>query len=390
MKKILIVSKYFYPLENTRSLQAQLFANQLSEDYQVDVVTAEDDFSDFNKVNITLYGVSSFTQKQPIKRSRILSKLFKRVENELGFYWARKAGKLIESLILTKNYSLIISLSETFDSHLSVYGLKSKRECPWVAFFSDPWPSCILPEPYYSKKFWLIPPLQKFFARKVLDEVDRVLLTSKRSAKVFLDGLDIDVSGKTIVIPHLTPNIDCNRNSCERNKNIIHAGTLNAMRGCPDLIMMFNEWLELNPEFGDLVLYGNIFDSNGAFDNLPKIKKAGFVSQSECFDIYCSSRALLIIEAEMNFSPFIPSKFAEYCQTNLPVIAIVNRDSLLAELVESFGNGITIFHGDSKNEVFDKLDSLRRIIVDFESRSRIEKYYDNKKINKFVRDFIDG
>jgi hypothetical protein len=380
MKKILVVSKYFYPTRNTRSNQVQLLVETLSKNYSVDVVTLENDFSGYKCGNVKVYGISgvlkNFSNEGKIKKAFIA------LDNNLGIWWANKSSKKISQLLSENKYSIILSLSETFDSHLSILKIKNKFSMPWVTFFSDPWPHTYLPKPYYSKKLWLLPFLQEYYVKRVLFESSYIIATSGRCIILFEEKAKIEISKKSFVIPHLV-NDGLKIEFKGLYKNIIYAGSLNKQRACINYIRHINDWMVDRREFGSLQFYGRSISLNDDGGSLKGVEIFDEVHSLECLKIYSEALALLLIESEMEGSPFIPSKLADYAVSGRPIIAILNKNSALDNVLNLYSGNVLIYYGDDKSIVYEKLDMLLKF-QRFDAEKHISNYYDNDNISDCI------
>ena len=67
------------------------------------------------------------------------------------------------------------------------------------------------------------------------------------------------------------------------------------------------------------------------------VQYAGTVSPWELKGYYEKSACLLVVEAEMDKSYFLPSKFADYCLTGIPILAVTPAASSIRDYLEEFG-----------------------------------------------------
>jgi hypothetical protein len=54
--------------------------------------------------------------------------------------------------------------------------------------------------------------------------------------------------------------------------------------------------------------------------------------------------ALLVLEADMPESPFLPSKFADYARVGRPIIAVTPNRSPIRQYLNQYGGGCAVTH----------------------------------------------
>jgi len=72
--------------------------------------------------------------------------------------------------------------------------------------------------------------------------------------------------------------------------------------------------------------------------------------------IFDQSAALLVVEADLPYSPFLPSKFADYASSGRPIIAITPPKSSIRDYLSKFGGGYSVGH--DKTEIADAICSI--------------------------------
>jgi hypothetical protein len=74
------------------------------------------------------------------------------------------------------------------------------------------------------------------------------------------------------------------------------------------------------------------------------VKMLPAVSAEDAMVNAASSTAVLVIEADMPESPFLPSKFADYAVTGRPIIAVTPRISPIRDYLDRCGGGCAVVH----------------------------------------------
>jgi hypothetical protein len=81
-------------------------------------------------------------------------------------------------------------------------------------------------------------------------------------------------------------------------------------------------------------------------DNLVQIM--GQVPPQRAAEIMRAAQALLVVEADMPISPFLPSKFADYAHAKRPILAITPPVSAIRDYLAKYGGGKAISHNASE------------------------------------------
>ena len=65
-------------------------------------------------------------------------------------------------------------------------------------------------------------------------------------------------------------------------------------------------------------------------------------------EIMLAAQALLVVEADMRISPFLPSKFADYAYAKRPILAITPPVSAIRDYLAKYGGGKAVSHNTSE------------------------------------------
>ncbi|GEM_PF-6739047 len=326
-----------------------------------------------------------------------------------SYKWCQNSVKLAENL----EYDLLLSISVPQQSHEVAYQLKCKNKKPWVAYFSDPWPSfCNLPIHNWQSK-----PLNKNFANMLerhINKADLLAITNQRMSKqMALYFKDSWLHSKVHILPHIidgyksdvqTANMVLENSYAEGGcLNIVHAGTLSKMaRGVYPL--MFREFLEgfskaikkhnldsnrIKLKFvgtlaePDLDTYLKELELEQYFELIPRQN----YKQTE--NILAKADILLVVETQSDNGIYLLSKITDYLSYEKPIAFIsplngATRDILpMLKFVAEPGNVNAIF------TMWDKLLtkwSQQQIVSEIISRQDVEhlssEYIGKKLFNK--------
>ncbi|MGI5832832.1 MAG: hypothetical protein ACOX6D_09955 [Thermoguttaceae bacterium] len=369
--RILVVTKSFPPFFSARAFQTGKVARALANaGTDITVITGHRGAS-VKKVNFP-FPVFSIRYTDPF--SSLFPKRAQRADNSLlqlySNSWVRSAVRLARRLHNEKPFDFILSQSNPFDGHLVAFHLKKQIRLPWCVSFSDPFPPRILPKPYTIKFRNRIPglyALQMNRLRSTLTACDCVHVSAIKAAELLEKKSNVKIMSKTRSIPHIGGSVP---HRLERNGRIAHIGQLSRARwnGNEEMIKAFSTAAQKYHRFKGVDFIGacdqafaaRISQSghDGLFSILPS------VGHEESLAVMQRYSALLVIEAKMEFSPFLPSKFSDYARSGKPIMALTPTDSAISRYLSEYGGGIAV-----PQETEKIVDAIRRL---FESDSPIQ------------------
>lgn len=351
MKKVVVVAKYFPPLANARSLQAGLFVKALAENNDVVVVTTQTNSID-KKARSTSYKVirlGSPVVQDTYNNSKI-QKIYRRLKKELGVTigtsWSTAVTNELRDLV-GKGYDNIISLSEPFDSHLAVFNFKNRDSINWACFYSDPWPISIMPQPYSNSSIPFLSFFQQYRSKRVLEAADTVFVTNKRVIPYLEQKLQVEIQNKTLITRHQALESSPKYKSTDTQPYLVHCGHLSRERVSKKFFKALIEQLVVF-NASKIKLVGRVCQEMKSLIEKEawgkKFILTGEVTQQEAMQHSLHSRAVLLIEANMPDSPFIPSKLAEYYALEVPIVCLTNKDSDVDLLMQTNPKGVAVYH----------------------------------------------
>jgi len=280
---------------------------------------------------------------------------FKRTLTTLDNYrkrrkWVRRACDVALDIIREFQPEIILSSSSPSDSHAVGIYLSQKTNVPWIAFFSDPWPPSIMPIPYRElirQRGVLRNYYEMNFVQRILRRCDAVVMTNFYALKLMEKETGIAIIEKGFVIPHIgSKQFD---SSVATNKKLAHIGEICNRRFSFQLLDAVKEVAtEMPDKFAGLICAGNVCS---AFRDLIYQKRMenfveciGHVPVPLAEEIASRSHALLVLEANMKASPFLPSKIADYAMTGKPIIAITPPIGPTHDYLQKYGAGLAVLH----------------------------------------------
>lgn len=233
-----------------------------------------------------------------------------------------------KQMITENNYEVMVTWSQPHSSHLVGLKLKSslKTSPKWIAHFSDPW----LSNPYFEVKNWIKRINENLFNR-VLNQADAISVTNEYVIMTEERFLNPENRRKVHLVPHsFLPSMYPSGSKSRANNPIIlrYIGSFYGLRR-PDPIFSALADLETSdPNIAKKLrveFIGAKLDEK-ALRDIQKLKLASIevlpsVSFRESLQLMQNADLLLIIDAPMKMSPFLPSKLIDYIGSNVPVLA---------------------------------------------------------------------
>ncbi len=251
-----------------------------------------------------------------------------------------------EEMITKNNYEVMVTWSQPHSSHLIGLRLKSslKISPKWIAHFSDPWIS----NPYFEVNKWIKRINENLFNR-VLNQADAISVTNKYVIVAEEGFTSAENRRKVNVVPHsFLPSMYSSEKKSQPKLPIIlrYIGSFYGLRR-PDPILSALAVLEANePSIAKKLrveFIGAKLDEKALKDienlKLVSIEVLPFVSFRESLGLMQNADLLVIIDAPMEMSPFLPSKLIDYIGSNVPVLAFTPPGPS-AELVKELGGWV--------------------------------------------------
>jgi glycosyltransferase involved in cell wall biosynthesis len=231
-------------------------------------------------------------------------------------------------MITENKYEVMVTWSQPHSSHLVGLKLKSslKASPKWVAHFSDPWPS----NPYFNVNN-LVKMINRNLFTRVLNHADVVSVTNEYVIVAEEGFSSVENRRKVHVVPHsfMSSMYPCEEKSQINDQIILrYIGSFYGLRR-PDPILAALATLEANePSISKKLrveFIGAKLDEKSQKD-IQKLKFTSVevlpsVSFRESLGLMQNADLLLIIDAPMEISPFLPSKLIDYIGSNVPVLA---------------------------------------------------------------------
>ena len=231
--------------------------------------------------------------------------------------------------------------------HIAALKYAGASGIPIVANWNDPFPGFAAPPPYGGGPNTPLP----WCYRRLLARIGRAaawhVFPCERLRGYMLRFLPEAAATRSSVIPHIASPVPAQRGHAGgRAFSLTHAGGLLpyrrvdvffeglaaflAGRSCSrDLRVVF-----IGPQGPELREAARRYRADGVCQFLPEMEP------EKCMRHLADSDGLLVIEAQMTESIFLPTKFVEYAQTRKPILAVVPRHGTIADLMHNYGGGV--------------------------------------------------
>jgi len=273
-----------------------------------------------------------------------------RLRRACAFKFPRKAAWIADAyqaaldLCATARPDAIVSQYAPFEGHVVGYAAARKTRLPWIAFFSDPWPGHVQPRPYYRDPGVAGRILYSFWARAIWRQADAVLFPSVRLRDHMLAHHGPPRKRRCEILRHVAGTEPAPLALPDRFV-VLHSGQAGGQsRPVTPFLRGLEMFIERNPSARSRsrVIFSGSLDATeadreivGRLGDVVEIR--GNRPYSESCREMASAAALLLIEAPMAAGVYLPSKFADYVGTTLPVLCLSPAGGEVADLLREIG-----------------------------------------------------
>jgi len=343
--KVLIVASEIIKNKYSASIRAYKIIESIPYEIEYDILTEPMTVWDFkHRASLTFTSNFNYTNNKVTNfKSEFYFKVFRTKLNHI-----KRTKALYEKLkkINLKKYNVIISLSGGgfFGPQDAVSKIKTRAIK--IGLIHDPFPNDVFPEPYKTKTNRYTIKAKKSL-KKTIDNLDLIAFPSKLLAE-WMNKHYIFGPSKSVILPHLLPEIDINNNSkneaekflhnhqIKAHNFFLHAGTLLKHRPIDSIIKVYNELY--NEGFFDkgfkIVFIGSIkYEVQDFGDHVVIINKR--IPLDLINAISQKAKALMIIEHIGKISPFLPGKLPEYIAHKRPIMHFGPKHSEVCRIAKA-------------------------------------------------------
>ena len=303
-----------------------------------------------------------------------------------GIRWGKRAYFKALELLKDNSYDVIITRSPNDISHLVGFKLSKKTKTPWIANWNDP-AATIWPEPYTHRFSILNKLILNRFINKALKKASINTFPSETLKNHFATHYPVLDKKQSAIIPHIAL-IEEEYDTLPRttsNQKVIrmcHAGNLSSER---DPNLFFKALKKIKDECSmsiHLDIMGVINDYTESlikkYDLQNEIKYIGGFPFIDALKKMSNYDVLVLIEAEMDFGIFFPSKLVDYNQVDVPILAISPKRGYTNSLFSKFKAGVAVYNNDEQ-DIYNGLKKL----IELKSKGKLEEAFDLGALQKF-------
>ncbi len=245
----------------------------------------------------------------------------------------RALKNAIQNLLTKKKFDCIYALGTVMDAPQYFALNEINPNCLWGINVHDPFPVVNYPEPYSYK--W---DSEQVYQRKQFFDIynkAKFITYPSLLLKEYMESLYGKPSCESFVIPHLSFLPIATENNKTQKLSFLHSGSINSIRTPQFIIDAFTQIQEENPSLNDqieLVFSGAAY---GTQEELSKWAKFNItinnkrITYAESLKEMQTADVLLILEANVEQSPFLPGKAADYVVANKSILVLSNKGSEL-------------------------------------------------------------
>ena len=260
--------------------------------------------------------------------------------------WTAAATSAVARWVHRRRRPIVISFAQPWTSHLAV--LAAKRDYPglkWAAHFSDPW----VDSPYFTETEIKKRDAARQLEREIIGRADAVVFVTEETADLVMQKYPSDWRRKVRVIPHLLdlsfPLVPEPQHPVSDRLQFVHAGSLYEGTRAPT--GLFQALVELKQGHS-----AAIQPLHFHFVGWPGSRVIQFLSEmglEDCVSwtepLYYSrslkemadANVLVVIDADFEVSPFLPSKIFDYLLFDRPILGLTPPGSATARFLRQLG-----------------------------------------------------
>ena len=306
--------------------------------------------------------------------------------------WYPFAISKCKQIFKENNIDLIYSSSPYPIANLVAMSVAKKYKKPWVADFRDPWT-----EPFYFKRPFPLKQWEKSLERSVLRRADKIVVAWPAIQDGFMSQYKLHRQ-KIILIHNGFDEQDFQDivPKAFEKFTIIHTGTFYKQRNPEALFKAMLSLLSKKPRLRNdiqVILLGwcwenpsNLIEENNLNDIVLTVP---YLPHEECLR-YLLGADVLFLNTIQNY---VPGKVFEYLRGKKPILALVPKDTTVAEIVSSTKSGVVINPTNTeeiKDAILEMYEKYKEgtLKLDREDDSVIYQY-ERKELTRKLAEVLD-
>lgn len=317
-----------------------------------------------------------------------------------GVRWMRRAYSKALKMIEENHYDAILTRSPNDVSHYVGEMLKRKTGIKWIANWNDP-AAPIWPEPYTHKYSEKEQTKHMSSTARLLKGADINTFPSDSLRCHFIEHFPFLEDQKTAVVPHIgllqeywpkakDPFID-------GKLRFLHSGNLSAERDPETTFIAMRRLIDEGCKNFEFHIMGHINDYTSQMIekyNLEEyVKCIGSYGYMDALSVMQSYDVLVLLEAKLKKGIFFASKFTDYLQTGLPILAISPTEGFAADLLRG-KRGEYLADNEDSLSIYNAIKTIiakynDNTLSDCESVD-IYKFVSSENVKNLVCDIVKG
>ncbi|MEK6744861.1 MAG: glycosyltransferase [Nitrospirota bacterium] len=350
---LLIVSYHLPPYLEPQAIQVGRLLAHLPDSFQQYIVTADDSgshrdhelYPDLPKRFADQIRIPHAGTLVWLVMRKLLFPFFRTPDDRL--WWHVRAYRRIVRKWASVDLDALVTFSYPLSSNVLGLWLKRHFRIPWVAFFSDPW----VDSPYTRYRL-IFKTVNSWLERRTLVHADRIVFASQEMHDAYVRKYPF-IRDKAATLEHSFDPVLYPTAPMRDNRRLIvrYLGTLNRVRTPTAMLTALGELIGKKAITGQDVL----FELYGGADNLSRlllsqlttkyglegiVVRKGSVPYRDSLAVMEGADVLLVIDADIAGSVFLPSKLIDYIGAGRPVLGITPPDSATARVIRSAGGWV--------------------------------------------------
>lgn len=306
-------------------------------------------------------------------------------------YWTYSAIRKLETIFEQAEIEAMLSWHVPIASHIVALRAKQKYKIPWIAHFGDPW----IGNPYADGPLRKIT-YSKKLEKHIISSADASTFPTDRMKEMYEQRYP-EQRSKCSLVPNFIDTSEIEEISNDSDLfdqdklTIVHMGSFYDIRTPEPLFDAVDLLDERTQEQVEIYLVGDLdgYASEIAERNLSEIMRApGRVPKDEALRMSKSSDVLLLIDAPVQNSPFLPTKLAEYVFMENPILGITPEEGTSADVIRQTETGTVV----SVNNVKEISKSIKKYISEFQDDTmsidpdweEINNYSSDRAVSKYA------
>ena len=347
--KLLVIAYDLPPLLQPQAIQIGRLLYHLPAEHKLYVVTANDkrsqrDIAYYHDLDKKYYDEIMITHNI---YWAVASILFRKLP-DIYILWQIRAFTKIVKRWKNEHFDCILTFACPLSSSILGLWLKKYFKTKWVAFFSDPWTD----NPHFNYT-GVIQKINYYFEKKVFKAADTLVYASPEMQIAYMNKYPW-IKNKSAFVEHSYDPLFYKNVKKEKNTKLIlrYIGTFYGRRTAQPLLIaiknLYDKKLLNSNNFEFDIIGGMSPEYKKQYKNLLQhynldnvIRLFEPVTYLESLSLMQQADIMVLIDAQIDGSVFLPSKLIDYIGADKPIIGITPRNGASARVIKKVGGWLT-------------------------------------------------